>query len=370
MDGQKEVTEEGLDIIPNSVQRELEITIGDTLEWTLADDSAIVERIKSQESDDAVTRRIALRDISMVLASGLTGTLLSSISDAIEVDEVLDSYLPDAVDDSPIHSRLLWFSGNMFVTPGRGAPEIGSLGEIDFLTQAELASAVLKSIDGVEPQLVDEVRTDKVGHIGTTTGPLGSEFVALSMGYNPNSIGEYQGRLPYIFDLAPSDDYLGMSLDELRNQRTNWSITRTYGDFDPLIPETKRKDGETTPTLGDSDRPKYDRDFGMVVVKRLHEGWERYDEFDDYSQLTAYEDNIHLLVAGCHGEGTLAAARTLSDEDLMSAIEERIPSDSKKYQATVAADIKEYKKRQDRQGDTVYVPVFQSVTLPHVESLQ
>lgn len=370
MSNRKRVTEEGLEIVPEDIKNELDINTGDTLKWTLIDDSAIVERITQKESNDGVSRRITLRDIGMMLAGSLTSTVLGSTADAVEFDEALESHVPDITGGNPVYSRLLWFTGDIFLTPGRGAPEVGDLGEIDFLTQAELATAVLKSVDGVEPQPVDKLNVDKTGHIGTTTGPLGSEFVALSMGYNPNSIGEYQGRLPYIFDLAPTDDYLGMSLDELREQRTNWAITKTYGDFDPLEPKPKGEDSESTPTLGNSDRPKYDLDYGMVVVKRLHEGWERYDEFDDYSQLTEYEDNMHLLIAGCHGEGTLAAAKALSDEDLMRSIEQRIPSDSKKFQAVFAADIKEYTERKDRRGDTVYVPKFQSITLPHVEPLQ
>ncbi|GAA0718382.1 hypothetical protein J2744_001460 [Halorubrum trapanicum] len=355
-----EISEEKLKIIPDSIQYQLGLSVGDRIKWKVFDDnSAIVERAKPNESDNSVSRRVVLKDIGISFIGGLaTGIVGSGAATAMEVDEALEPYLPNFVDES-IYSRLLWFTGDIFVTPGRGAPEISDLGEIDFLTQVELANAVLKTVDDVEPQSVNELDVNKAGHIATTTGPLGSEFVALSMGYDPDSIAEYQGRLPYIFDLAPSEKYYGMSLDEIRSERTNWPITKSYGD--PTSIEPEKRDGE--PTLGDSNRPKYRIDYGMAVVKKLHEGWEQYEKYEDYSPLTEYDNNIHLLVAGCHGEGTLAVAKALSDEEMIREIEQKIPSDVNRYQAVFTAYIDHYDEREDRRGDTVYVPEFQNISL-------
>lgn len=361
MPEQNNVRQDNSVIIPANIRKQLGIEPGDTVEWRITDESATIScKDVGRGGANKGTIRVSRKDLLKILGSiGTIGTIAAGpVADAIEVSEALDPHLPDLSTES-VYSRLLWFADNIFITPGHGSAKLANLGEIDLRAQAELTSAILGSIEGVEPKMVDEPDIDETGHIGTTAGPLGSEFVALSMGYNPDSVGNYRGRLPYIFDLTPSKEHRGMSLAEVRKNQTNWPIVKSYADEPPVEP-VERSDGST---LGGSNRPKYRIDYGMVVAKRVNEGWERYDEYEDYSSLTEYRDNMHFIVAGCHGEGTLAATKALHDEGLLRQLEQEIPSEDERYQAVFSAHIDQYKAERDRNGDTIYIPDFQQISV-------
>ena len=362
MPEQNKVGQDNSVVIPANIREQLGIEPGDMVEWKMKRESAT---IKCKDEGHSVVNkkdiRVSRKDLLKILAGsiGTIGTIAAGpVSDAMEVSETLDPHLPEMSTKS-VYSRLLWFADDISITPGHGSSKLANLGEIDLRAQAELTSAILNSTEDVEPKMVTEPDIDETGHIGTTAGPLGSEFVALSMGYNPDSVGDYQGRLPYIFDLSPSEDYHGMSLAEVRKNQTNWPIVKSYADEPPVEP-VERSDGST---LGNSNRPKYRIDYGMVVAKRVNEGWERYDEYEDYSSLTEYQDNMHFIVAGCHGEGTLAATKALGDEGLLRQLEQEIPSEKGRYQAVFSAHIDQYKKEKDRNGDTIYIPDFQQISV-------
>jgi hypothetical protein len=263
-----------------------------------------------------------------------------------------------------------------------GAPDIGQVGEVDLQAQMQLADTAAVTSD-TEVNRVDNPITGQYidndqfpANIATTTGPLGSDLVALSMGYNPEDVGDYRGNLPYYFDLSPTDEHAGRSMDEIRNSdlRTNWPITNRLGVRKSFEPE----EGEGT--ILDTSRTKYDVDFALLVLKPLSAGWELYERHPDFSDLLNVDDGLHLIVAGCHGEGTLATTIAISSEGFRESVINQVPG-IKSYEnlldpsqrtegiaAVVRVDIDEYIEDSDRDGNPTERPFDPETSLEAVES--
>ncbi|MFB6281991.1 MAG: hypothetical protein ABEH40_08230 [Haloferacaceae archaeon] len=211
---------------------------------------------------------------------------------------------------------LFGFAERSIITVGpRSAGEINAL---DRLTLIRLRHALERVVDDptveeLEARLTLADLADRLSDIATynlctTTGPLGSRLTAISMGYDPDDPRLDPGEgLPFVFDLQPTPELEGCSLDEIAElsvelDHPNWRIRRPDGA--PLTPEP------TTPIPG-TDRMRYRREFATVVVKRhpLDEARTR--------------GKRHLVLAGCHRDGTYALGQSLFGGRLLDDLHDR-----------------------------------------------
>lgn len=338
---------------------------------------------QASTDDDNETTCKSRRELGEVLgALGLTvvGAVISyPINELIYNDGLPEVPLRDP---DPVTDPVFAFIDNLIVTPGMGAPDIEQVGEVDLRAQMQLADTAAVT-SNTEVKRVDNpiagqyIENDQFPpNIATTTGPLGSDLVALSMGYNPEDVGDYRGNLPYYFDLSPTDEHAGRSMDEIRNSdlRTNWPITNRLGVRKSFEPE----EGEGT--ILDTSRTKYHVDFALLVLKPLSAGWELYERHPDFSDLSNVDDGLHLIVAGCHGEGTLATTIALSREDFRESVIDQVPGinsyenlidpsqRTEGIAAVVRVDIDEYIEDSDRDGNPTERPGDFETSLEAVET--
>lgn len=141
---------------------------------------------------------------------------------------------------------------------------------------------------------------------------------------------DYAPELPYrfYFELDPCSK--GKTLDELKETRPkpNWCIKNT-------------RTGEMYIPQYDRLTDHYVRDYGMVVkIKSIHED-------------ARIRGQKNLMIAGCHGPGTEAAAMALNDVDILRKIFDEVGD--RDFQAILATIVDNG------------IPT--GVTLLHVESL-
>jgi bifunctional DNA-binding transcriptional regulator/antitoxin component of YhaV-PrlF toxin-antitoxin module len=233
-----------------------------------------------------------------------------------------------------------------------GVEKFDELGEIDSYI-VETLDAARPELEKVEKEAVEEeVNEGKVRtkHITSITGPLGSDLVALSMGYDLET-GANNSLLPYYFDITPTKEHKEKTIDKISNMESDWVL--------------KGRDGfEVSPnkadeTMGDSTRNKHTEAYGTVIVKPVSAGWEDYNEYKKYRGLTEFsQGNKHIIVAGCHGEGTMAAAEALRDDEFRKRVQANLGSVTENYQFVVKGEIEEYVEETDPNGNEFYKPSF------------
>lgn len=359
------------------------------VEWTrsndgyqlkfLEDTGPTPSEAQAGTDDDNETTGISRRGLTTKLGIATASGIISA-----GVGSLFNDGLPEIPlrDPDPVTDPVFAFMDELIVTPGMGAPDIEQVGEVDLQAQMQLAdtAAVTSDIEierADNPITSQHIENDQFPpNIATTTGPLGSDLVALSMGYNPEDVGDYRGNLPYYFDLAPTDEHAGRSLDEIRSSdlRTNWPIVNRLGVRSQFEPE----EGEGT--ILDTNRTKYDVDFALLVLKPLSAGWEFYGRHPDFSDLLSVDHGLHLIIAGCHGEGTLITTFGLSDEDFRESVINQVPGINS-YEdlldpsqplegitAVVRVDIDEYIEESDKDGNPIERPGDFETSLEAVES--
>ncbi len=276
------------------------------------------------------------REVLHYVSSAITiGGFVGYLTDYIESDR------PDS--DAPLVQVLK----SAALVQQSGVEKFDELGEIDPYI-VETLDAARPELKKVEKEAVEEEVNEgkmRTKHITSITGPLGSDLVALSMGYDLET-GANNSLLPYYFDINE-----GKTIDKISNMESDWVLKGRDG-----LEVSPNKADET---MGDSTRNKQTEAYGTVIVKPVSAGWEEYNEYKKYRGLTEFsQGNKHMIVAGCHGEGTMAAAEALQDDEFRKRVQASLGSVTENYQFVVKGEIEEYVEETDPNGKEFYKPSF------------
>ena len=147
-------------------------------------------------------------------------------------------------------------------------------------------------------------------------GPIANTFTRMVMKVEKP---DDRSWLPFSFNLQPSPECQGKDYSGLQRQikpAPNWSIMRSETGEELYIPEYYEKD-----EIGVCRR-----DYGMIIKVK--------------SQIKeAPPGRKNLILAGCHGFGTIAAARALNDEEILNRIWEEVKD--RDFQAIIMCEVNE-----------------------------
>jgi len=210
-------------------------------------------------------------------------------------------------------SRLFGFCRNADFVIGKRFPskEEDPWGDKDVKAVDDTISNLSK-IFSERPKLEKRERLlgfDPKMNVVSIGGPIANTFTRLVMGVEEP---DKKSWLPFSFNLRPTPEYRGKNYAELQEIEPgpNWSIMKSETGENIYIPEYY----EATCR----------RDYGMIikVKSRIKE---------------APPGRKNLILAGCHGFGTIAAARALGDRDILNRIWEEVCE--KDFQAIVMCDV-------------------------------
>lgn len=154
-------------------------------------------------------------------------------------------------------------------------------------------------------------------------------------------------ELPFNFgyDLEESRD---LTWEQRKTLRMNWPIKKMKGKTIIYTPEIY---------YGSDNRRVCKRDYGMIVkVRSLHREGRQ-------------EGRWNLMLAGCHGAGSLGAAKALGDEDILEQIWREVKT--KEFQAVLAVEVETEEEKAEIQGkkQKIKIDVAKRVELIEIESL-
>ena len=109
--------------------------------------------------------------------------------------------------------------------------------------------------------------------------------------------------MPYSFNLEPEKKQKGKNFEELQNEvsEPNWCIMESKTKKNMYIPEYYRRDEI-------QEKSRCLRDYGMIIKVR------------SIIEKGRVAGRKNLMVAGCHGPGTIAAAMALGDLSILERI--------------------------------------------------
>jgi len=173
---------------------------------------------------------------------------------------------------------------------------------------------------------VDELKIDLRRNLCTIGGPVASNITAIGMGYCLNDPSKYNTDLPYIFDLTLGGKLRGKTLNQIRKESAskeyNWWIIDSSNRKPKYIPEQSYFKYRET---------RYRVDYGMIIVK--------YHPVEELRE----KGKKLLILAGCHGEGTLACVEALRNVEILRQIKSKREG-SEEFQAIIKAEISGYRR--------------------------
>lgn len=217
-----------------------------------------------------------------------------------------------------IVSKLFGFCRNADFVIGMRKPwiEDNPWGSYDVIAVEDTLTNLSKVFAG-RPEIPEKDTSpefDPSRNIISVGGPIPNTFTRKVMGVQKP---DDESRLPYSFNLTPPG-YKGKTFLELQKMEPepNWGIMKSDTNEEIYIPEYYEK----------GERGKCRRDYGMIIkVKSVIEN--------------APRGRKNLVLAGCHGFGTIAAARALGDENILRTIWEKVGD--KDFQAIIMCDVNE-----------------------------
>ncbi|HIH96860.1 MAG TPA: hypothetical protein HA348_05200 [Thermoplasmata archaeon] len=216
-----------------------------------------------------------------------------------------------------IVSRLFGFCRNADFVIGMRKPwdEDNPWASYDVRAVEDTITSLSKAFAG-RPEIPEKDKLpefDPLRNIVSVGGPIPNTFTRKVMGVQKP---DERSWLPYSFNLIPTPECKGKTFFELQKDEQNWSIMKSDTKEEVYIPEYYEKD-----EIGVCRR-----DYGMIIKVK--------------SQVKeAPPGRKNLVLAGCHGFGTIAAARALGDEKILNRIWEDVKD--RDFQAIVMCDVNE-----------------------------